>query len=244
MISLLAAFQFLTILPPIVRRPFSPQELGQAVGFFPLVGLATGALLLALDAGLSLIFPPVVTAGLILVAWVVVTRGLHLDGFMDSCDGLFGGFTPEARLTIMRDSRIGAFGFAGGALLLLTKFAALLSLENRTAGIMLAPLLGRWGMAMAIVFFPYARQQGLGRDMKDYASRSQAILATATVLVTSWLIARWPGWLALILAGLTLLAWIRFVQARIPGLTGDTYGAACELLELMVLLFFAVNFGG
>ncbi len=244
MTTLLAAFQFLTIFPPVVRRAFTPQELGCAVGFFPLVGLAIGGLLLTLDAGLNWFFSPTLSAALILVTWVAVTRGLHLDGFMDSCDGLFGGHTPEARLTIMRDSRIGAFGFAGGALLLLTKFAALLTLENRPAGIMLAPMLGRWGMAAAIVFFPYARQQGLGRDMKDHVRHSQAILATVTVLVASWLTARWLGWLSFVLAGLALITWIRFVLARLPGLTGDTYGAACELLELLVLLIFAISFRG
>ncbi|KPK07221.1 MAG: hypothetical protein AMJ56_13635 [Anaerolineae bacterium SG8_19] len=78
--------------------------------------------------------------------------------------------------------------------------------------------------------------------MKDHADRSQAILATITVLVTSWLIARWLGWLAFVLTGLALITWIRFVLSRLPGLTGDTYGAACELLELLVLLIFAISF--
>jgi adenosylcobinamide-GDP ribazoletransferase len=105
-------------------------------------------------------------------------------------------------------------------------------------------MLGRWGIAAAIVFFPYARHQGLGRDMKDHADRSQAILATVIVLVVSWLTARWLGWLSFVLAGLALITWIRFVLAHLPGLTGDTYGAACELLELLVLLIFAISFRG
>ncbi len=241
MIPMLAAFQFLTVMPPLVRRAFTPLELGQATGFFPLVGLAIGGLMLALDWSLRQFFPLEVVTALLLVGWLAVTRGLHFDGFLDSCDGLFGGFTPEARLTIMRDSRVGAFGVAGGGLLLLSKYATMLTLANRPAGIMLAPVLARWGMTLAIVAFPYARQEGLGRDMKDNARRPQALLATATALAVSWLVAQWVGLLSIALVGLALLAIARFVLGRIPGLTGDSYGAICESLELLVLLVFTVG---
>jgi adenosylcobinamide-GDP ribazoletransferase len=241
MISLMAAFQFLTISPALVRRPFTASELGRAVGLFPLAGLAIGGLLLALDTGLRIIFPPEVAAALILASWIIITRGLHFDGFLDSCDALFGGFTAERRMEIMRDSRIGAFGAAGGILLILAKYATVLTLVDRPAGIILAPVLARWGMALSVVLFPYARQQGLGRDMKDNAGRAQAIIATITAVIAGWLLAQWLGLLAALLAVLLLLATVRFALARIPGLTGDIYGALCELLELFILLFFTVD---
>lgn len=241
MIALLAAFQFLTIMPPVVRRAFTAPELGRAVGFFPLVGLAIGALMLAVDGGLRLFFPVEVVAALVLGSWLVITRGLHFDGFLDSCDGLFGGFTPEKRLDIMRDSRVGAFGVAGGGLLLLSKYAALLTLSNRPSGIVLAPVLARWGMALAILFFPYARTQGLGRDMKDNAHAPQLILASALALAAAWLLDQWLGLLAVALTGLALFVIARFALSRIPGLTGDIYGAICELMELLVLLLFAAG---
>lgn len=241
MISLMAAFQFLTISPAVVQRQFTATELGRAVGFFPLVGLAIGGLLLALDTGFRSIFPPEVAAALVLASWIIITRGLHFDGFLDSCDALFGGFTAERRMEIMRDSRIGAFGAAGGFLLLLGKYAAVLTLVDRPAGIILAPVLARWGMALSVVLFPYARQQGLGRDMKDHAGLIQAVIATITAVLTGWLIAQWLGLLAALLASLLLLAAVRFALGRIPGLTGDIYGALCELLELFILLFFTVD---
>lgn len=187
MVSLLAAFQFLTILPGIIRRPFTPREIGGAVGWYPLVGLALGGVLYGLNAALHWIFPAALVAALTLTAWVVVTRALHLDGFMDTCDGLFGGFTPESRLEIMRDSRTGAFGAIGGMLLLLTKFAALISLPNLLPALLLAPMLARAGLTLAIFGFPYARQKGLGRDIKDHASWREIALASAISLAAAWL---------------------------------------------------------
>jgi len=236
-----AAFQFLTILPPIIRRPFTKEEMGKSVGFYPVVGLALGGVLLGVDAALRLSLPTQVAAVLVLAAWVVLTRGLHIDGFLDTCDGMFGGFTPERRLEILRDSRVGAFGVTGGVLLLLAKYAALTTLQDRTAALLLAPVFGRWAMSMAIVDFPYARKEGLGRDIKDQAGWLQIVLAGCTALAAAWLIGRMPGLLAMASVGLVMFVLVIWVQRLIPGLTGDIYGAICELSELTVLILFTVS---
>jgi adenosylcobinamide-GDP ribazoletransferase len=240
MIPLLTAFQFLTIFPAIIRRAFTASELGQAVGFFPLVGLALGGIFYGLEFSLRLIFPTPLVAVLILSVWLLLTRGLHFDGFLDMCDGLFGGFTPERRLEIMRDSRVGAFGVAGGGLLLLAKYSAILSLTNFSA-LLLAPILGRWVLSLAIFAYPYAREKGLGRDMKDRVRLSQVLLATVISLLATWWIASWIGLLAIVLSGFVLWSGASFILRRIPGLTGDSYGALCELTELVVLFVFAAR---
>jgi hypothetical protein len=67
--------------------------------------LILGGLLLAADYSLALFMPPLVRVALVLALWVILTGALHLDGFLDACDGLLGGFTPESRLEIMRDER-------------------------------------------------------------------------------------------------------------------------------------------
>jgi adenosylcobinamide-GDP ribazoletransferase len=240
MVSLLAAFQFLTTFPAVIRRAFSPQELGRAVGYFPLVGLALGGVLYGLGNGLSLIFPEPVVAVFILAAWLLVTRALHFDGFLDTCDGLFGGFTPERRLEIMRDSRVGAFGVAGGGLLLLAKYAALIS-SPHLSGFLLAPVLGRWALSTAIFAYPYAREKGLGRDMKDNVRWLQVVLATTITLLVAWFFAGWIGLLAFAIAGIVLWLGANFILRRIPGLTCDSYGALCELIEIVVLLIFVTG---
>jgi len=241
---LAAAVQFLTLAPPVVRRPFTPGQLGRSVGWFPLVGLLLGGLLAGLDWCLAWAFPSGVTAALVLAAWVLCTGALHLDGFLDSCDGLFGGRTPEARLRIMRDERAGAFAVIGGVLLLLLKYAALAGNPQRLAALLVAPVVGRWGTALAVVGFPYGRAEGLGRAMKDHAGWPQAVLASLVTAAAIGGVAVASDWRALLtvpLAGASTWAAGRYVLRRLPGLTGDIYGALCELLEVMVLLAFVAG---
>jgi adenosylcobinamide-GDP ribazoletransferase len=241
---LAAAVQFLTLAPPLVRRPFTLVELGRSVGWFSLVGLLIGGLLAGLDWCLAWAFPPGVTAALVLAAWVLCTGALHLDGFLDTCDGLFGDQTPEARLRIMRDERAGAFAVIGGVLLLLLKYAALAGNPERLAGLLIAPVVGRWGMTLAVVAFPYGRAEGLGRAMKDHAGWPQILLASVVAVAVVGGIAVATGWrafLTLPLAGVMTWSVGRFARRRLPGLTGDIYGALCELLEVMVLLLFVAG---
>jgi adenosylcobinamide-GDP ribazoletransferase len=192
-----------------------------------------------LDAGLRWLLPVEVAAVLVLSAWVTLTGGLHLDGFLDSCDGLLGGRTPEERLRIMRDERVGAYAVAGGVLLLLLKFAALASLTQPAAALLLACVLGRWLICLAIVRLPYGRTQGLGRTMKDHAGARQLVTATLiTVMVVGVVAPAW-GSLTAMVALLAGAAAARFTLRRLPGLTGDSYGAICELAEVAVLVAWA-----
>ncbi len=237
----LAAVQFLTIAPPLVRRSFTEAELGRAVGYFPLAGALIGVFLVAFDHVLGLFLPPGVTAALVLTGWILCTGALHLDGFLDSCDGLFGGRTPEDRLRIMRDERVGAFAVIGGILLLLIKFQGIAVLPHRSAALSLAPILGRWGMTVALVAFPYARAEGLGRVMKDHAGWGQGLLASAIAIIAAWFLIGGVGLILILLSGALTFLFARFVLARLPGLTGDIYGALCELLEVLVLLGFVAS---
>lgn len=233
------ASQFLTIVPPIIERPFTPSELGRAVGFFPLVGLLLGLVLVGVNFGLAFLLPASVRLVLILALWVVLTGVLHLDGFLDACDGLFGGFTPEKRLEIMRDERVGAYALAGGVLLLLLLYMLLLAVESADSfvpALLLAPVLGRWGMSVAMIHYPYARPTGLGRTMKDEAGRGELVLATLTAVLLAILVGKWVGFIALLGVVLIVVGGARFVKRRIPGLTGDIYGLLCVLSETAVLL--------
>lgn len=242
----LAALQFLVVSPAFIRREFTPRELGAAVGFYPLVGLLLGGLLVGLHSLVGQLFPPLVTSALTLSAWVLLTGALHLDGFLDTCDGLLGGWTPEKRMEIMRDHRVGAYALAGGILLLLVKFSALASLGGASTAqaLLLAPVFGRWSISLAVAAFPYGRAQGLGRVIKDHTGPAQVWLAS--VILTAALAAAWVGLTlpvgrilaAGILAALVTYATARFALARIPGLTGDLYGAVNELVEVAVLLVF------
>ena len=237
LVAFIAALQFLTTMPPLIRRRFTAGEMGASIGFYPLVGALIGLLLFGLDALLAFLhLPELLRAALVLIAWTLLTGALHLDGFLDTCDGLLGGFTPESRLEIMRDERVGAYALCGGILLFLFKFSSLATLSARLPLFLLTPLVGRWAISLAVTAFPYARPSGLGREIKDHASWKQALLASLLALGLGWLAAGWAGLLALAFAGLVMLAFARYTLKRIPGLTGDIYGAINELAECAVLL--------
>lgn len=240
MVSVIAAFQFLTIFPTVIRRMFTSREMGRAVAWFPLVGIALGMLLYAVHHVAQLIFPANVSAALTIFAWVIFTRAFHLDGFMDACDGLFGGFTPERRLEIMKDSRMGAFGVAGGVLVLLTQHAALASSLNVWPALVLSATLGRWASPLVIYSFPYAREDGLGIEMKRNVGLQELLIATLITGVVSWFIYGWMG--IALMAGSAMVGWLvaRYAMRLLPGLTGDIYGTVTIVVETLILLVFTI----
>lgn len=235
----MAAFQFLSIFPAVVRRPFTAKELGHSVGFYPLVGLAIGGVMFGVMVGMSRFFSAQVSAAVVLILWVILTRAIHLDGFLDTCDGLFGGFTPEKRLRIMRDPRVGAFALVGGGVLLIVMFSAIESTNNKVCSLLLAPVFGRWALSFAVVAFPYARPEGMGRVIKDNSHWPQLLLASFTTLVIAWFVGQWFGLIVLGLVFIISFLWLRYVLRLIPGLTGDIYGATCVMIEALVLIIFS-----
>lgn len=243
MTAVFCAFQFLTVIPPIIKRSFTERELGLSVGYYPLVGLVVGGVLLGSSVGFSFLFPDMIRAALLIILWITATGGLHLDGFLDSLDGLLGGSTPGKRLEIMHDERVGAFGFAGGAALLLLKFSLLASLSASSPALLLVPVLSRWGMSAALVLFPYGRESGVGRVIKDNAGWLQGLAAAVIALLAAWFAA---GWLGMILFGSSLVLVVglaRFTLTRLPGMTGDIYGAINEILEVLLMMVFFLGGG-
>lgn len=235
-----AAMQFLTITPAVVKRPFTALEMGASIVFYPLVGLIIGLFLSLSSWLLQKIFPVQLTAALILGIWVILSGALHLDGFLDACDGLCGGWTPEKRLEIMRDKHHGSFALAGGVILFLVKFSALISCELAPLALILSPMLARWGMSMAIVAFPYQRQQGTGRTIKDQASWKGWLFATLFMLGITAIVSSISGWIALVVVVVVVWGGAKFTLRLIPGLSGDIYGAINEVVELAVLLIFGI----
>lgn len=239
----LAALKFLTILPVPGAHHLSDSDWGWATAWYPAVGLILGIILAGLDWGLRLLFPAAVAAALLLVGWVALTGALHLDGFADCCDALLAPVSRARRLEILRDVHTGAFGLVGVVLLLLTKYAALAALPEswHLPGFLLIPTLGRWAMTAAVVLYPYARPgPGLGQKAKTGAGGRHLVLASLTVLLAAALAwgagLAWTVLLLLSLAAFTTLLVAQWIQSRIGGLTGDAYGAICEIAEVISLL--------
>ena len=181
---------------------------------------------------------PLVESSLLVVALLALTGGLHADGLMDTCDAVFAHATPERRLDIMRDPRVGSFGVIGLASVLLLKVAAVEALPAtslRSETLLLAPVLGRWAIVLLAAVFPPGRATGLGAPVKAAASPRLLVVASALPLVLSLALGQTGVWLLAAAGGLALLlGW--WLCRLLPGLTGDCYGAACECVETVVLV--------
>lgn len=244
--SFFAALGFLTIVPVPRRRAASADRLGQSLTFFPVVGLVIGLTIAGLNWLLGLFLPAAVVYALLLIALVVVSGGLHLDGFADTCDGIAGHRSAEERLRIMRDSRIGAFGVIGIVLLLLLKYVLLTAVPQSllASTLIFMPVASRWAIVFAVVAYPYARSAGLGRAFKQGATWPRCAIATVITLALGMVLTLWADmrYFYLVAPAIMLGTWLvtlgtaTYLSRKLSGLTGDTYGAICELAEVTVLI--------
>lgn len=235
--QLRCALAFLTIVP-VSPGPLSDRDLLGSCRFFPGAGWLLGGILAGVAwLGLLARMPPLLLAPILvsLLAWL--TRGLHLDGVADLCDGLGGSFRVERRLAIMKDSAIGAFGVVALVLLLLLKTAALVVLlgaENQGLLLLLlamSPVVARWAMLTLAWRSNYPRQAGTGHFMVGRVGPT--ILLPAALFLLPGLGAGWAGG-AVVGAGLLVVLVLRHLaNSRLGGITGDVLGAAIEGAETM-----------
>src|SRR6266581_3601154 len=243
-----AAVRFLTVLPvPGSTQVFDKDEVTPrlVIGceYFPLVGLLLALLLWLLVLILAPLVPQLVLAALLVAMLVVLTGGLHLDGLMDSCDGLFGGSTRERKLEIMRDSRVGSFGVLGGACVLLLKFALFASVSRHALPLALLVALpsARWAMVLALRVFPSAIATGLGATFHQATTTEGFVLAGLVALAIVLVAGQFTGLMVWVMVTVTALALGFWITRSIGGLTGDNYGAIEEVVEVVALLVLVIG---
>lgn len=231
------AVQFLTRLPAPRIDVFDPAELSRAALWFPVVGAIVGAIVAA-ALWLGGLASPGIGALLALLAWVLVTGGLHLDGLADVADALAGAHrSPERFVQILRDPHIGAFGTMAIVLQLLAKLVLLQQVAGSAA---LAPLLlisawARFGpMVWGLALPPLAAGSG-ERFARQLDARAVAVEGAILALLTAWLSP--PVLAALIVIPAIALYW----RYRLGGMTGDCLGAGIEATETILLLLIAAR---
>jgi len=242
------AWQFLTTIPSPYHQKYGVENLGKSVAFFPVVGFILGLVLFGVDHLLALFLPSILINVFLVIILVILTGALHLDGFIDICDGLAVKSTTSDKLKVMSDSRVGGFGVVGGCCLILAKFAALVALPAglRASALILMPILSRWGMVYAISVFPPAKREGIGWAIKQRARWKGIIVATTFSLIVAIVLLNWWGAALLATIALILLAVSKYFCSIFGGLTGDSYGAINEFAEVavLVLMFIIGESGG
>lgn len=238
--SFLIALKFLTIFPVGKNLKIQDKKLAKSASYFPLVGALIGLLLIAVDFILRPFFPDSIVNLFILITLILVTGVLHLDGFIDSTDGLFSSQNKKRILEIMRDSKVGSFAITAVICLLLLKFSLLneIQLNIRYSTLILMPALSRWGVVYLAKIYPYARKtRGTGEPFARLVGTKELIKATLFMAILIGLLLQLKGiivWLAVFVALILLSKWI---NKKIGGMTGDTYGAIIETIEVVFLIF-------
>ena len=232
------ALQFLTVVRLRRRLVYDERTLGASLAWFPAAGFLVGVLLAGADWLCEPAVGSAVAVAIVLALNAAVTGALHLDGLADTADGVFGGHTPERRLEIMKDSHTGSFGVVAVTLALLLAYTSLWSLPalQRRELLLVAPMLARTGMVIAIVAFPYARPAGLGRAYKDHAKPPVVVgAAVLSFLLAAAVLGLWGVALGAISICVTVaIGWL--LSRRLHGLTGDTYGAIAVLVEVVLFI--------
>ena len=244
------ALQFLTRLPITLRTPPSDIEIGRSLLFYPLAGLLIGSALMGLALLCQGHLPPLPTAALLLMVWIGIYGGLHLDGLADSADAWAGSRGEAARaLAIMKDPNCGPLGVVVIVIVLLLKFSALTSLlsvnvsadatlSSSLIPLLITPMLGRAVLLPLFMTTPYVRTQGLGTAMHAHLPHRTAWLMLLLIVI-ALLCFLGRQIVPVCLAACASFVALRWMMCRvIGGMTGDTAGAMVEIVEAMVLLGF------
>ena len=245
--SFIIAIQFLTRIPLKTKNEVSNEEFGSSQKAFVFVGILLGLIISGAFYFLNNRIPPFVLGALLLLIEVGLSGGLLLDGFMDTCDGIFSARPRERALEIMKDSRVGAHSVTAVTILFIIKFAVYSSLQyiyNPYIITLLSPAVGLCFLLFTIVYFPYARKEGIGKYFKDRTKNIYFYTNILILFVLSYLLSNnfYPifGIIITFLLGISIAIKI---NNFLVGHTGDTYGAMAQTTQaiFMLIMFFLLT---
>lgn len=238
--SFLIAMQFLTRIKLSKTIVINTENFGRSGLYFPLVGLIIGSILALAFFFINQVFQPLTSVIIVITLEILVTGGLHLDGFMDSCDGIFSGRERERMLEIMKDSRVGSMGVLGILLLLGLKTAFLLEIQTKDIipVIIVMPMLGRLAMIWVIMSFPSARENGLGEFFQKGTGGIRLYLIAVYAVLLCIIILPFKMLFTVVLTMTSSYYLSSLINKMLNGHTGDTYGAVSEVTELLFLFWY------
>ncbi|MCU7798724.1 MAG: adenosylcobinamide-GDP ribazoletransferase [gamma proteobacterium symbiont of Lucinoma myriamae] len=238
--SFYIALSFLTRIATPLKGDVTQKQIGESIVFYPLVGALMG-LTFYISAEIILFFSTdfssEVLAAILLVIWVLVTGGLHLDGLADSADAWIGGLNDRDKtLEIMKDPYCGPIGVAIIVLVLLLKWTALSYLlkNDQSAFLIVLPMLSRSIIIVLFMTTVYVRESGLGTALLDYMPNEAILWSVLLVSALAYFI--FANIFSMLLVAIVVIALRIMMIQRIGGMTGDTLGATVEIAEVTALI--------
>ena len=237
-----ASAGLLTRVPVRVNSDLAMERGARAAWAYPIIGFKIAVVLIILGGIANwLTIPTTITAALMLATSVLLTGAMHEDGLADSADGLWGGWVKDHRLTIMKDSRTGAYGVLALVLSMIIRWAALaaiLATDHWIAALIATAMLSRAAMVAIMTGLPHARDTGLSQSV----GRPQPITAWLAIgvaaLGSALAIGLTAGTLVIVAALMASLC-AGIAHQKIGGQTGDVIGATQQLTEIALLITLA-----
>ncbi len=240
--NIILAIGFLTKLPIPRSLNYSSNKLADGLQFAPLIGIIIGGLLVLLHFVFGFLLPNYILAAFILVFYVYITGGLHIDGLGDLGDGLFSGRRNEAFYKVMKDSRLGTGGFLTIIFVLFFDYLFLLETMNWKV-LLFFPIAGRLGMFFGAVIGSYPKEfDGSGKLLIDGRNLKNSWLMLLLILLFSYILFNWQGLLIFVSLLATTFILVKSWYNRLDGITGDMLGALVEYSQVVFLFMSYVLF--
>lgn len=239
--GLILGLQFLTRLPVNISVDYDRKNLTKTTFYFPFIGMLIGAIAATVYYLFSFINKDI-AAVCAVMAMVITTGGLHMDGLSDTADGFFSARPKEKILEIMKDSRVGAFGVIAIVMDLLLKYVVIKSMDTDRAMvyIILSSGISRTMVAMFFSFGKSPRKGGMGDMLINKDSKKYFIVSAIIFIIIGFFIAKYSFLIAFFAVIVFSLLLMRYSYRMIGGVTGDVFGANAELCEVLALIVFLV----
>lgn len=242
--SMLIALSMYSVLP-VKCLNWTEKNLRNAMVFFPLVGLLCGAGLWAVWTVCGLLHVGSVLFGaLAVLCGVLVTGGIHLDGFCDTADALYSRRPQEEKLRILKDPNCGPFAVFSVILVLLICFGAYVQLYQTQGRSVIWLLTGGFVMSrclsgIAVTTLPIAPSSSLVKTFGESAGKHVRILLVIIYGIIGLLLVWFWGWLAVALTWISLIVFYgcsHMAKKQFGGITGDLAGFFLVLCETAYVL--------
>ena len=237
--TIVVAFSMFSALP-MPRVQWNGANMRYSLCAFPLVGAVIGGLvwLWTLVSG-ALSLPAILRgAGCCLIP-VLVTGGIHLDGYIDTWDALASHGAPERLREILKDPHVGAFAVIRLGAYYVASLALWTALPVYRGGAVLAAFcLSRTLSGLAVASFPIMEGNGLARTFSEASARRRVrrILTAAALVLSALMI--WRGGAVMVPAALGVFAYYRYgICRKFGGLSGDLAGWFLQTTELVLMFF-------
>lgn len=201
----------------------------KGVAFIPLVGVIISFILYLF---MYILKSNVISGVLLFLVYVLITGGIHIDGFCDSVDGFFSRRDKKRTLEIMKDSNIGTFGVLG--LIIYILVFIFIYPELRTI-IVFAPIISRTFLILLCSISDYAREEGMGKDIINNSKISYFVFYLILLVLFLFFILK-EAIISLIVIFVYALILSKYSKKKIGGITGDVMGFFIETSQLLYMI--------